>query len=82
MNSASNTASRDRHAGSSTVLQFDHLVARLLPSGKARRDRAGHSVLNAETEGKKILRLQLSQLTAQTIKTAMHLLGIQVPERM
>jgi len=41
-----------------------------------------HSVLNAETEEKKLLRLQLSQLTAQTIKTAMHLLGIQVPERM
>jgi arginyl-tRNA synthetase len=41
-----------------------------------------HSVLNAETEEKKILRLQLSQLTAQTIKTAMHLFGIQVPERM
>src|SRR6266487_269386 len=41
-----------------------------------------HSVTNAETEEKKMLRLQLSQLTAQTIKTAMHLLGIQVPERM
>ena len=41
-----------------------------------------HSVLNAETEEKKMLRLQLSKLTAQTIKTAMHLLGIQVPERM
>ncbi|HXL56999.1 MAG TPA: DALR anticodon-binding domain-containing protein, partial [Chitinophagaceae bacterium] len=41
-----------------------------------------HSVANAETEEKKILRLQLSQLTAQTIKTAMHLLGMQVPERM
>jgi len=41
-----------------------------------------HSVANAETEEKKILRLQLSQLTAHTIKTAMDLLGIQVPERM
>lgn len=41
-----------------------------------------HSVLNAETEEKKTLRLQLCQLTAQTIKTAMGLLGIQVPERM
>ncbi len=41
-----------------------------------------HSVTNAETEEKKILRLQLSQLTAHTIKTAMDLLGIQVPERM
>src|SRR5205085_7490374 len=43
---------------------------------------AEHSVANAETEEKKILRLQLCQLTAQTIKTTMGLLGIQVPERM
>jgi len=41
-----------------------------------------HSVANAETEEKKILRLQLCQLTAQTIKTGMALLGINVPERM
>lgn len=41
-----------------------------------------HSIANAESEEKKQLRLQLSQLTATTIKNAMHLLGIQVPERM
>ena len=41
-----------------------------------------HSVLSAESEEKKQLRLQLSQLTAQVIKTAMQLLGIAVPERM
>jgi arginyl-tRNA synthetase len=41
-----------------------------------------HSVANAETEEKKILRWQLCELTAQTIKTGMALLGIQVPERM
>ena len=41
-----------------------------------------HSVVNAETEEEKILRLQLSQLTANTIKAGMGLLGIQVPERM
>jgi arginyl-tRNA synthetase len=41
-----------------------------------------HSVANAETEEKKFLRLQLCQLTAQTIKTGMNLLGIDVPERM
>jgi len=41
-----------------------------------------HSVLTAESEDKKILRLQLAQLTAQTIKTGMELLGITVPERM
>jgi len=36
----------------------------------------------AETEEKKIFRSQLSQLTAQTIKTGMALLGMNVPERM
>lgn len=41
-----------------------------------------HSIANAESEKKKVLRLQLAQLTAQTIKTGMGLLGIQVPERM
>jgi arginyl-tRNA synthetase len=41
-----------------------------------------HSVLKAESEEKKQLRLQLCQLTATTIKDAMHLLGIRVPERM
>ncbi len=41
-----------------------------------------HSIANAETEEKKILRLQLSQITAEVIKTAMGVLGIQVPERM
>jgi len=41
-----------------------------------------HSVTSAESEDKKILRLQLAQLTACTIKRGMHLLGINVPERM
>jgi arginyl-tRNA synthetase len=41
-----------------------------------------HSVLNAESEEKKQLRLQLCQLTANVIKDAMSLLGIKVPERM
>jgi arginyl-tRNA synthetase len=41
-----------------------------------------HSVANAESEEKRILRLQLSTLTAHAIKTGMHLLGIKVPERM
>jgi len=41
-----------------------------------------HSVLTAETEDKKALRIKLAQLTAQVIKTAMGLLGIHVPERM
>ena len=41
-----------------------------------------HSVLKAETEEKKGLRLQLCRLTAAVIKEGMRLLGIRVPERM
>ncbi len=41
-----------------------------------------HSIANAETAGKKRLRLKLSLLTANIIKSGMQLLGIRVPERM
>lgn len=41
-----------------------------------------HSITKAETAEKKELRLQMAQLTAGVIKTAMGLLGINVPERM
>ncbi|WP_276503331.1 arginine--tRNA ligase [Terrimonas pollutisoli] len=41
-----------------------------------------HSVLSAESEEKKQLRLQLCELTANIIASAMNLLGIKVPERM
>ena len=41
-----------------------------------------HSVLNAETEEKKNLRLRLCELTATIIANGMGLLGIRVPERM
>jgi arginyl-tRNA synthetase len=41
-----------------------------------------HSVLKAENQEKKELRLQLCQLTSDVIKNAMSLLGIRVPERM
>jgi len=43
---------------------------------------AEHSIANAETADKKIIRLQLAQVTAQVIATGMRLLGINVPERM
>jgi len=43
---------------------------------------AEHSVINAETEEKKQLRLQLSEMIAHVIDSAMSLLGIKVPERM
>jgi arginyl-tRNA synthetase len=42
----------------------------------------GHSVVNAESEEKKQLRLELSELTANTISAFMALMGIRVPERM
>lgn len=41
-----------------------------------------HSVMNAESEEKKQLRLRLSMFTAHIIRSAMGLLGIAVPERM
>lgn len=41
-----------------------------------------HSVLKAESEEKKTLRLQICSLTANVIRDAMGLLGIRVPERM
>jgi arginyl-tRNA synthetase len=43
---------------------------------------AEHSVANAESEEKKILRLHIAVMTATVIKSALHLLGIEVPERM
>ncbi|MEP7111020.1 MAG: arginine--tRNA ligase, partial [Ferruginibacter sp.] len=41
-----------------------------------------HSITNAETEEKKQLRLHIAGMTANTIKSAMQLMGIRVPERM
>lgn len=43
---------------------------------------AEHSVLNAESEEKKGLRLELCLRTSEVLKAAMSLLGIRVPERM
>ncbi|MGN6542688.1 MAG: arginine--tRNA ligase [Ginsengibacter sp.] len=41
-----------------------------------------HSVANAENEEKKNLRLHISVMTANIIKSAMKLLGIKVPDKM
>ncbi len=41
-----------------------------------------HSVMNAESAEKKQLRLQLCEMTANVIHSAMALLGIRVPEKM
>ena len=43
---------------------------------------AAHSIANAETEIKKQLRLKISLLTANIIKSGTGLMGIAVPERM
>ena len=41
-----------------------------------------HSILNEENEDKRLLRLVLSEQVARVLKSAMALLGIEVPERM
>ena len=41
-----------------------------------------HSVLSAESEEKKLLRLRLCEMTANVIKSSLGLLGIKAPERM
>jgi arginyl-tRNA synthetase len=41
-----------------------------------------HSVINAENEEKKQLRLMISVMTANIIKNGLYLLGVKVPERM
>ena len=43
---------------------------------------AEHSVMQAETESKKQLRLRIAAMTALVLSSAMQLLGIRVPERM
>lgn len=43
---------------------------------------ASHSIVNAETEEKKQLRLKLSSFVATVLKSGMGLLGIDVPEKM
>lgn len=41
-----------------------------------------HSIVNAESNEKKQLRLQIVQITVNIIASGMHLLGIKMPERM
>jgi arginyl-tRNA synthetase len=40
------------------------------------------SILGAEKDSEKIFRVQLSQVVSNTIKSALSLLGINVPQRM
>jgi arginyl-tRNA synthetase len=41
-----------------------------------------HSVMSAESDAKRKLRLQLAEMTSHVIRSGMGMLGIQVPERM
>jgi arginyl-tRNA synthetase len=41
-----------------------------------------HSILNADTEAARAFRIKLSTAIAQVLKKGMHLLGIEMPERM
>ena len=41
-----------------------------------------YSILNADTEEEKVVRLVIAKNVAKTIKNGMALLGIEVPERM
>ena len=41
-----------------------------------------YSILNAENENEKVVRLVIAKNVAKTIKNGMALLGIEVPERM
>jgi len=43
---------------------------------------AEHSIANAETNEKKSLRLQLANMSSIVLSSGMHLLGIEMPERM
>jgi arginyl-tRNA synthetase len=61
----------------STIANYVYAVAKTFNSFYT-----AHSVLRAESEEKKGLRLQICRLTADVIKEGMRLLGIRVPERM
>ncbi len=66
-----------RELNPSTIANYAFSLAKVFNSFYAE-----HSVANAETEEKKILRLQLAVMTANVLKTSMQLLGIEVPEQM
>jgi arginyl-tRNA synthetase len=61
----------------SLVANYAFIMAKIFNSFYAE-----HSVSRAESEAKKQLRLRICVMTAQVIKSSMHLLGIRVPERM
>jgi arginyl-tRNA synthetase len=68
----------------SVIANYAFLLAQTFNSFYAKKENGKYiySVRDAESEDKRKLRLQIAMLTANTIKEAMKLLGIQVPERM
>lgn len=69
------TAAREKNPSEVAVYAFK--LAQALNSFVAE-----HRILQAESEEKKELRLQIAGMTANVLKSAMSLLGIAVPERM
>jgi len=61
----------------SIIANYAFLVAKTFNSFYAE-----HSIAKAESEEKRVLRLEISYLTGVVIRNAMKLLGIAVPERM
>jgi arginyl-tRNA synthetase len=61
----------------SVIANYAFLVAKTFNSFYAE-----HSIAKAESEEKRILRLEISHLTGVVIRNAMQMLGISVPERM
>ncbi len=61
----------------SLIANYAFLVAKTFNSFYAE-----HSVMKAESEDKKQLRLQICKFTSNVICSSMHLLGINVPEKM
>jgi len=61
----------------SVIANYSFLVAKTFNSFYAE-----HSIAKAESEEKRILRLEISHLTGVVIRNAMQMLGIAVPERM
>jgi arginyl-tRNA synthetase len=61
----------------SVIANYVYLIAKTFNSFYDK-----HSVLNAESPVKMELRLQITQMTANVIKSGMALLGIRVPDRM
>ncbi|WP_126247128.1 arginine--tRNA ligase [Chitinophaga rhizosphaerae] len=77
-------AEAGREMSPSVIANYAFLLAQTFNSFYAKKEsgKYTYSVRDAENEDKRKLRLQIASLTANTIRQAMKLLGIRVPERM